>query len=302
MARLEAILRRPGQLLGSFTAARQPRLRHRKPPDLHRWHSRTIILRTRNLGAGNPAAPAGPRGAQEERRGPYLRARRRGRLQCGRGLRARGCASSSPRHGARIVDPHHSRRRLSHVGGEIAWSAPMADRRRSNRDLGSCSCTSWRWRWSAIVLPLVLFWLLNSEISQLHRDAMRAQAEVLARALVGDAGRQADVEPARQPAGPLFRKPTAVISMISAMPTAVCCFHPPTASRSAERHRLLRSAFQADSISRSTIAGASVHKQHRRTRPCASASPRTWPIATSSSTTSSRISSAGSDGSPFRSC
>ncbi len=32
----------------------------------------------------------------------------------------------------------------------------------------------------AIFLPLVLFWLLNSEIDHLHRDAMRAQAEVLA--------------------------------------------------------------------------------------------------------------------------
>ncbi|MBP0110656.1 sensor histidine kinase [Bradyrhizobium vignae] len=36
----------------------------------------------------------------------------------------------------------------------------------------------------AIFLPLVLFWLLNSEISQLHRDAMRAQAEVLAERIV----------------------------------------------------------------------------------------------------------------------
>lgn len=33
---------------------------------------------------------------------------------------------------------------------------------------------------AAIFLPLVLFWLLNSEIDHLHRDAMRAQAEVLA--------------------------------------------------------------------------------------------------------------------------
>ncbi|MGX4805648.1 sensor histidine kinase [Bradyrhizobium guangdongense] len=32
----------------------------------------------------------------------------------------------------------------------------------------------------AILLPLVLFWLLNSEIDQLHRAAMRAQAETLA--------------------------------------------------------------------------------------------------------------------------
>ncbi|SFH64224.1 Two-component sensor kinase N-terminal [Bradyrhizobium sp. Gha] len=32
----------------------------------------------------------------------------------------------------------------------------------------------------AIFLPLVLFWLLNSEIDQLHRAAMRAQAEALA--------------------------------------------------------------------------------------------------------------------------
>jgi signal transduction histidine kinase len=32
----------------------------------------------------------------------------------------------------------------------------------------------------AIFMPLVLFWLLNTEIDQLHRDAMRAQAEVLA--------------------------------------------------------------------------------------------------------------------------
>ncbi|WP_027526617.1 ATP-binding protein [Bradyrhizobium sp. Ec3.3] len=32
----------------------------------------------------------------------------------------------------------------------------------------------------AIFLPLVLFWLLNSEIGELHRAAMRAQAEVLA--------------------------------------------------------------------------------------------------------------------------
>lgn len=32
----------------------------------------------------------------------------------------------------------------------------------------------------AIFLPLVLFWLLNSEIAQLHRDAMGAQAEALA--------------------------------------------------------------------------------------------------------------------------
>lgn len=36
----------------------------------------------------------------------------------------------------------------------------------------------------AILLPLVLFWLLNSEIDQLHRDAMRAQAEVLAERVV----------------------------------------------------------------------------------------------------------------------
>ena len=32
----------------------------------------------------------------------------------------------------------------------------------------------------AIFLPLVLFWLLNTEIDRLHRDAMRAQAETLA--------------------------------------------------------------------------------------------------------------------------
>lgn len=36
----------------------------------------------------------------------------------------------------------------------------------------------------AIFLPLVLFWLLNSEIDQLHRDGMRAQAEVLAERIV----------------------------------------------------------------------------------------------------------------------
>ncbi|WP_245333494.1 sensor histidine kinase N-terminal domain-containing protein, partial [Bradyrhizobium guangdongense] len=36
----------------------------------------------------------------------------------------------------------------------------------------------------AIFLPLVLFWLLISEIDQLHRDAMRAQAEVLAERIV----------------------------------------------------------------------------------------------------------------------
>ena len=36
----------------------------------------------------------------------------------------------------------------------------------------------------AILLPLVLFWLLNSEIDQLHRDGMRAQAEVLAERIV----------------------------------------------------------------------------------------------------------------------
>jgi signal transduction histidine kinase len=36
----------------------------------------------------------------------------------------------------------------------------------------------------AIFLPLVLFWLLNSEIDQLHRAAMRAQAETLAERIV----------------------------------------------------------------------------------------------------------------------
>ena len=36
----------------------------------------------------------------------------------------------------------------------------------------------------AIFLPLVLFWLLNSEVDQLHREAMRAQAEVLAERIV----------------------------------------------------------------------------------------------------------------------
>jgi signal transduction histidine kinase len=36
----------------------------------------------------------------------------------------------------------------------------------------------------AIFLPLVLFWLLSSEVDQLHRDAMRAQAEVLAERIV----------------------------------------------------------------------------------------------------------------------
>lgn len=36
----------------------------------------------------------------------------------------------------------------------------------------------------AIVLPLVLFWLLNSEVDQLHREGMRAQAEVLAERIV----------------------------------------------------------------------------------------------------------------------
>jgi signal transduction histidine kinase len=38
----------------------------------------------------------------------------------------------------------------------------------------------------AVFLPLVLFWLLNSEIDQLHRDAMRAQAEVLAERIVAE--------------------------------------------------------------------------------------------------------------------
>lgn len=42
----------------------------------------------------------------------------------------------------------------------------------------------------AIFLPLVLFWLLNSEIDQLHRAAMRAQAETLAeRIAVGPDGK-----------------------------------------------------------------------------------------------------------------
>ncbi|UVO34418.1 sensor histidine kinase N-terminal domain-containing protein [Bradyrhizobium arachidis] len=36
----------------------------------------------------------------------------------------------------------------------------------------------------AIFLPLVLFWLLSSEIDQLHRAAMRAQAETLAERIV----------------------------------------------------------------------------------------------------------------------
>lgn len=36
----------------------------------------------------------------------------------------------------------------------------------------------------AIFLPLMLFWLLNSEVDQLHREAMRAQAEVLAERIV----------------------------------------------------------------------------------------------------------------------
>ncbi|MDA9520660.1 histidine kinase [Bradyrhizobium sp. CCBAU 11434] len=36
----------------------------------------------------------------------------------------------------------------------------------------------------AIFLPLVLFWLLNSEIDQLHRAAMRTQAETLAERIV----------------------------------------------------------------------------------------------------------------------
>ncbi|KJC52707.1 histidine kinase [Bradyrhizobium sp. LTSP849] len=40
---------------------------------------------------------------------------------------------------------------------------------------------------AAIFLPLVLFWLLNSEVDQLHRDAMRAQAEVLAERIVPQA-------------------------------------------------------------------------------------------------------------------
>ncbi|MBR0848491.1 sensor histidine kinase N-terminal domain-containing protein [Bradyrhizobium diazoefficiens] len=39
----------------------------------------------------------------------------------------------------------------------------------------------------AIFLPLVLFWLLNSEVNQLHRAAMRAQAEVLAERIVAQA-------------------------------------------------------------------------------------------------------------------
>ena len=34
---------------------------------------------------------------------------------------------------------------------------------------------------TAVVMPLVLFWLLNSEISNLHRAAMRDQAQAIAR-------------------------------------------------------------------------------------------------------------------------
>ncbi|WP_205502847.1 sensor histidine kinase N-terminal domain-containing protein, partial [Rhodopseudomonas sp. BR0G17] len=33
---------------------------------------------------------------------------------------------------------------------------------------------------TAVVLPLILFWLLNREIDRLHGDAMRRQAEVVA--------------------------------------------------------------------------------------------------------------------------
>ncbi len=133
VARLEAILRRPGHAARPLAAARQSRLRHRKPPDLRRRPA-ADHLRARDLGAGDPAAPAGAGGAEEERRGPHLRARRRGRLQRGRGLRL---AAAQAAHRARRQgrDPHHPRRRLSHVRGEIAWRppGPMANRRHSNR-------------------------------------------------------------------------------------------------------------------------------------------------------------------------
>ena len=53
VARLEALLRRPGRLLEKLTSGRQSHVRHRKPPSLHRRHT-TSPVRPRSDGAGTP--------------------------------------------------------------------------------------------------------------------------------------------------------------------------------------------------------------------------------------------------------
>ncbi len=115
---------------------------------------------------------------------------------------------------------------------------------------------------TAIVLPLVLFFLLNSEISQLHRVAMRDQANAVARELTATPdGKLALVLPAglRDQYSEAYGRYS--YDVVDAAGRVLF-------SSRGDRKPILPDgmsssdqAFQGESSSGSMIAGASVHKQ-----------------------------------------
>lgn len=115
---------------------------------------------------------------------------------------------------------------------------------------------------TAIVLPLVLFFLLNSEISQLHRVAMRDQADAVARELTATPdGKLALVLPAslRDQYSEAYGR--YAYDVVDAAGRVLFSSRSDRKPILPDGTAFSDQAFQGESSSGSMIAGASVHKQ-----------------------------------------
>src|SRR5439155_7269798 len=142
------------------------------PAGIHRRQAADAV-RARGGGARAADATQGSRRVEEAGRGSHLRIVGRGRVERGRSLYP-SSAKAAFRAWRQGANPHHSRRRLHHSGRKnrvISFKSIFA--RIIFLHVIAMVIT-------AMFMPLVLYWFLKSAANDLHQQAMRDQADLVA--------------------------------------------------------------------------------------------------------------------------
>ena len=281
VARLQALLRRPGNLLGRLLTFGNVSL-DTEGRQVFVDGAAARLPGARDGGARDPAAAQRQRGAQAPVRGSPVRSVGRCRLERRRGLcpspaqDAGGCR----RHGE---DPYGARRRLSDGRGKgrVRRFRSIITRIVALHVV-AIGVTS-------ILMPLALYWLLNQAANNLHRDALRSQAFTIASFLRPAARRRRDARHPARGAAALFRRLRPLRLCRARHRRAACCS--PRATTARRCSRSTSSRVRDWFIRRAQQRRGAVRRQRARGRSASactgSRSARTWRIATSSSTTSS---------------
>src|SRR5262249_11894217 len=154
----------------------EPRIRHREPPGIHRRQTASPIG-ARGGGARTPDAPQGSRCLEEAGRGSHFWTFWRCRLERGRRLHPSPAQTIviARRQGANPHRWRHPKPHLRGKGGMISFKSIFS--RIIFLHVIALVIT-------AIFMPLVLYYFFKWAANDLHNQAMRDQADLVAHYLV----------------------------------------------------------------------------------------------------------------------